>query len=60
MSAFYFVYKRGAYMGLPNPKKRKPTASEVAAWARSRIGKRLDIDGRGGALVYRVPHKKIM
>lgn len=36
-------------MGLPSPKKRKPTASEVAAWAKSRIGKRLDIDGRGGA-----------
>lgn len=47
-------------MGLPDPKKRKPTASEVAEWARSRIGKRLDIDGRGGALIYRVPHKKIM
>ena len=45
-------------MGLPDPKKRKPTASEVAEWTRSRIGKRLDIDGRGGALVYRVPHKK--
>ena len=28
-------------MGLPDPRKRKPTASEVAAWARSRIGKDL-------------------
>lgn len=38
-------------MGLPDPKKRKPTASEVAAWARSRIGKRLDVDGYYGASV---------
>ncbi|MBA9941682.1 CHAP domain-containing protein, partial [Ralstonia insidiosa] len=43
-------------MGLPSPKKRKPTASEVAAWARSRIGKRLDIDGRGGAQCWDLPN----
>ncbi|MCH4470652.1 glucosaminidase domain-containing protein [Staphylococcus haemolyticus] len=43
-------------MGLPDPKKRKPTASEVAAWARSRIGKRLDIDGRGGAQCWDLPN----
>lgn len=36
-------------MGLPSPKKRKPTASEVAAWAKSVIGKRINIDGRYGA-----------
>ena len=43
-------------MGLPDPKKRKPTASEVASWARSRIGKRLDIDGRGGAQCWDLPN----
>lgn len=43
-------------MGLPDPKKRKPTASEVAAWAKSRIGKRLDIDGRGGAQCWDLPN----
>ena len=36
-------------MGLPSPKSRKPRASEVAAWAKSRIGKRLDVDGWYGA-----------
>ncbi|EVO53207.1 hypothetical protein P117_02599, partial [Staphylococcus aureus M1059] len=25
-------------MGLPNPKTRKPTASEVVEWAKSNIG----------------------
>ncbi|MBE7356737.1 glucosaminidase domain-containing protein [Staphylococcus haemolyticus] len=35
-------------MGLPNPKKRKPTASEVAAWAKASIGKRIDLPGSGG------------
>ncbi|WP_438816798.1 hypothetical protein, partial [Staphylococcus haemolyticus] len=43
-------------MGLPNPKKRKPTASEVAAWARSRIGKRLDVDGYYGAQCWDLPN----
>ena len=43
-------------MGLPSPKKRKPTASEVAEWAKSRIGKRLDIDGRGGAQCWDLPN----
>lgn len=31
-------------MGLPNPKNRKPTASEVVEWAKSNIGKRINID----------------
>lgn len=35
-------------MGLPSPKKRKPTASEVAKWAKSMIGHRIDIDGMHG------------
>ncbi len=43
-------------MGLPDPKKRKPTASEVAAWARSRIGKRLDVDGYYGAQCWDLPN----
>ncbi|MEV8118715.1 glucosaminidase domain-containing protein [Streptomyces xiamenensis] len=43
-------------MGLPSPKKRKPTASEVAAWARSRIGKRLDVDGYYGAQCWDLPN----
>lgn len=36
-------------MGLPSPKKRKPTASEVASWAKSMIGRRVDVDGYYGA-----------
>lgn len=36
-------------MGLPNPKTRKPTASEVAEWAKSNIGKRINIDNYRGA-----------
>ncbi|HDV5865348.1 TPA: glucosaminidase domain-containing protein [Staphylococcus aureus] len=36
-------------MGLPNPKTRKPTASEVAEWAKSNIGKRINIDGYRGS-----------
>lgn len=43
-------------MGLPSPKKRKPTASEVAQWALSRVGRRLDIDGRGGAQCWDLPN----
>ncbi|QIN27171.1 CHAP domain-containing protein [Staphylococcus chromogenes] len=43
-------------MGLPNPRKRKPTASEVAAWAKYRIGKRLDIDGRYGPQCWDLPN----
>ncbi len=31
-------------MGLPNPKTRKPTASEVVEWAKSNIGKRININ----------------
>lgn len=36
-------------MGLPSPRSRKPRASEVEAWARSMIGKRVDVDGYYGA-----------
>ncbi|WEU70777.1 hypothetical protein BE28_0052 [Staphylococcus phage vB_SepS_BE28] len=36
-------------MGLPSPKRRKPTASEVAAWAKRMIGRRVDVDGYHGA-----------
>lgn len=43
-------------MGLPSPKKRKPTASEVAAWAKSVIGKRINIDGRYGAQCWDLPN----
>lgn len=43
-------------MALPSPKSRKPRASEVAAWARSRIGKRLNIDGRLGAQCWDLPN----
>ncbi|MCO4326165.1 glucosaminidase domain-containing protein [Staphylococcus agnetis] len=43
-------------MGLPNPRKRKPTASEVAAWAKSNIGKRIDIDGYRGAQCWDTPN----
>ena len=42
-------------MGLPDPRKRKPTASEVASWA-SRIGKRLDVDGYYGAQCWDLPN----
>ncbi|QEX32040.1 CHAP domain-containing protein [Staphylococcus lugdunensis] len=43
-------------MGLPNPKSRKPTASEVAAWAKSRIGKRLNVDGYYGSQCWDLPN----
>lgn len=43
-------------MGLPSPKSRKPRASEVEAWARSRLGKRLDIDGRYGSQCWDLPN----
>ncbi|MFS4979770.1 glucosaminidase domain-containing protein [Staphylococcus aureus] len=36
-------------MGLPNPKTRKPTASEVVEWAKSNIGKRINIDNYRGS-----------
>ncbi len=38
------------------PKNGKPTASQVVEWAKSRIGKRLDIDGRGGAQCWDLPN----
>ncbi|WP_194752354.1 glucosaminidase domain-containing protein [Staphylococcus chromogenes] len=43
-------------MGLPNPRVRKPTASEVAAWAKSNIGKRIDIDGYRGSQCWDTPN----
>ncbi|PTK22541.1 glucosaminidase domain-containing protein [Staphylococcus hominis] len=43
-------------MGLPNPKKRKPTASEVAAWAKSMIGHRIDVDGYHGPQCWDLPN----
>lgn len=43
-------------MGLPNPKKRKPTASEVAAWAKSMIGHRIDIDHMHGPQCWDLPN----
>ncbi|WP_105995779.1 glucosaminidase domain-containing protein [Staphylococcus agnetis] len=43
-------------MGLPNPRVRKPTASEVAAWAKSNIGKRVDVDGYRGAQCWDTPN----
>lgn len=43
-------------MGLPNPKTRKPTASEVAEWAKSNIGKRINIDGYRGAQCWDTPN----
>ncbi|HHW8573739.1 TPA: glucosaminidase domain-containing protein [Staphylococcus aureus] len=43
-------------MGLPNPKTRKPTASEVAEWAKSNIGKRIDIDGFRGSQCWDLPN----
>lgn len=43
-------------MGLPSPKKRKPTASEVAAWAKSKIGHRIDIDRANGPQCWDLPN----
>ncbi len=43
-------------MGLPNPRVRKPTASEVAAWAKSNIGKRVDVDGFRGSQCWDTPN----
>ncbi|HGO3244594.1 TPA: glucosaminidase domain-containing protein [Staphylococcus aureus] len=43
-------------MGLPNPKTRKPTASEVADWAKSMIGQRINIDGWMGAQCWDLPN----
>lgn len=43
-------------MGLPNPKTRKPTASEVAEWAKSNIGKRVNIDGYRGSQCWDTPN----
>ncbi|WP_374750904.1 glucosaminidase domain-containing protein [Staphylococcus aureus] len=43
-------------MGLPNPKTRKPTASEVAEWAKSNIGKRINIDNYQGSQCWDTPN----
>ncbi|HHC8713209.1 TPA: glucosaminidase domain-containing protein [Staphylococcus aureus] len=43
-------------MGLPNPKTRKPTASEVAEWTKSNIGKRVNIDGYRGSQCWDTPN----
>lgn len=43
-------------MGLPSPKKRKPTASEVAKWAKSMIGHRIDIDHMHGPQCWDLPN----
>ncbi|HHW7852970.1 TPA: glucosaminidase domain-containing protein [Staphylococcus aureus] len=43
-------------MGLPNPKDRKPTASEVAEWAKSNIGKRINIDNYRGSQCWDTPN----
>ena len=43
-------------MGLPSPKRRKPTASEVAAWAKRMIGRRVDVDGYHGAQCWDLPN----
>lgn len=43
-------------MGLPSPKSRKPRASEVAAWAKSRRGLRLNIDNRYGSQCWDLPN----
>ncbi|HDK3251556.1 glucosaminidase domain-containing protein [Staphylococcus aureus] len=43
-------------MGLPNPKTRKPTASEVADWAKSMIGQRINIDNWMGAQCWDLPN----
>lgn len=43
-------------MGLPSPKRRKPTASEVAAWAKRMIGRRVDVDGYYGAQCWDLPN----
>ncbi|MBJ6291840.1 glucosaminidase domain-containing protein [Staphylococcus aureus] len=43
-------------MGLPNPKTRKPTASEVVEWAKSNIGKRINIDSYRGSQCWDTPN----
>ncbi|SGR54520.1 mannosyl-glycoprotein endo-beta-N-acetylglucosaminidase [Staphylococcus aureus] len=43
-------------MGLPNPKTRKPTASEVVEWAKSNIGKRINIDNYRGSQCWDTPN----
>lgn len=43
-------------MGLPNPKTRKPTASEVVEWAKSNIGKRVNIDNYRGSQCWDTPN----
>ncbi|HCX3191071.1 TPA: glucosaminidase domain-containing protein [Staphylococcus aureus] len=43
-------------MGLPDPRKRKPTASEVVEWAKSMKGKRVDVDGYYGAQCWDLPN----
>ncbi|HDH4883680.1 TPA: CHAP domain-containing protein, partial [Staphylococcus argenteus] len=43
-------------MGLPNPKNRKPTASEVVEWAKSNIGKRINIDNYRGSQCWDTPN----
>lgn len=43
-------------MGLPNPKTRKPTASEVVEWAKSNIGKRINIDNYRGSQCWDIPN----
>ncbi|HDE9071534.1 TPA: glucosaminidase domain-containing protein [Staphylococcus aureus] len=43
-------------MGLPNPKTRKPTASEVAEWAKSNIGKKINIDNYRGSQCWDTPN----
>lgn len=43
-------------MGLPNPKTRKPTASEVLEWAKSNIGKRINIDNYRGSQCWDTPN----
>lgn len=43
-------------MGLPSARSRKPRASEVEAWARGQIGKRINVDGRYGAQCWDLPN----
>lgn len=43
-------------MGSPNPKTRKPTASEVVEWAKSNIGKRINIDNYRGSQCWDTPN----
>lgn len=38
------------------PTGRKPRASEVEAWARWRVGKRIDVDGYYGAQCWDLPN----